>query len=200
MFQEFRRSTYQRTGVSCGECRKVVIDVLFDFVKQLIGEHTFTDYFSRSKIEARQFSEDINLKSKTWESLIVLTLKLPDGLPQKIMENTHEHVNDAFTMAWKRGEIRIVGDKLRLAANFFEPVLNENKEHFVNFLTNLLDDENNWNISVFYLNGENRILKSAFEEAFPEEKVLFPANSNLDKTCLFGALQYGHKMIDQIRK
>lgn len=162
---------------------KIVVDFIIDLMKEITGDRNFSEFES---IEAFDRVQEIKgrLRRLTCNSM-PLTFKLHLLVSEKENKDASKFVNEAF----EKGEIRFVGDKVRIQKSILEPTLKKQSELFVSFLTDLFG---NSNVSTVYIFGDNKLLESTFTENFPKMKTLV-INDDVEISKSKGAVCYGYR-------
>ncbi|XP_060064370.1 heat shock 70 kDa protein 12B-like [Ylistrum balloti] len=165
----------------------------------IIGNDAFHRFLENSKADMVEFFRDFEVKKRTIKpngpSNEKVTFKVPTAMNVACKDVTGKDISTIITSKSKyRGNLTIVGDKLRVSGNQAKELFKDPINHIVTHLKTLLRDPNARGVeSILMVGGfsESLVLQDAIKTNFPNLRMIVPQDPGL--AVLKGAVIFGHE-------
>ncbi|XP_060064371.1 heat shock 70 kDa protein 12B-like [Ylistrum balloti] len=165
----------------------------------IIGNGAFHRFLENNKADMVDFFRDFEVKKRTIKpnasSDEKVTFKVPTAMNVACKDENGEDISTIITSKSKyRGNLTIVGDKLRVSADRAKELFKDPINHIVTHLKTLLRDPNSIGVkSILMVGGfsESLVLQDAIKTNFPNLRMIVPQDPGL--AVLKGAVIFGHE-------
>ncbi|OWF40770.1 heat shock 70 kDa protein 12B-like [Mizuhopecten yessoensis] len=165
----------------------------------IIGNGAFHSFMEKNKADMVEFFRDFEVKKRTIKpnasSDEKVTFKVPSTMNDACKD---ENSNDIATIVKSKqhfkGNLSVVGDKLRVSGDRAKELFKDPVKHIVAHLKKLLDEPSARGVkSILMVGGfsESLVLQDAIKKGFPNLRMIVPQDAGL--AVLKGAVIFGHE-------
>ncbi|XP_021373555.1 heat shock 70 kDa protein 12B-like isoform X2 [Mizuhopecten yessoensis] len=165
----------------------------------IIGNGAFHSFIEKNKADMVEFFRDFEVKKRTIKPNAPcdekVTFKVPSAMNDACKD---ENRNDIATIVKSKqhfkGNLSVVGDKLRVSGDRAKELFKDPVKHIVAHLKKLLEEPFARGVkSILMVGGfsESLVLQDAIKKGFPNLRVIVPQDAGL--AVLKGAVIFGHE-------
>ncbi|KAK3602832.1 hypothetical protein CHS0354_026386 [Potamilus streckersoni] len=185
---------HEPTGGAWGGTR--VDEAFHQMLIKIVGAKIFKQFCDKNKADHVQLLRDLEIKKRaiTPELDQRITVQIPVSLASTYQEECGETIEDALEGTPFKSQISWMSGRIRLDASLFRSLFEECTSGLIECVRELLQKPALENVNTFLMVGgfsESPMMQAAIKKAFPNAKVIIPAEAGL--VVLKGAVVYGRE-------
>ncbi|KAK3602831.1 hypothetical protein CHS0354_026385 [Potamilus streckersoni] len=188
------KELHEPTGGPWGGTR--VDEIFHQMLITIVGDKIFNTFCENSKEDHMDLLRELETKKRTITPELngMVSIKMPVSLSSIYEKEKRETIEKALEKTHFKGKMTWSADKVRIEANLFRSLFEECTIGVTQRVRELLQKPELQNVDTFLMVGgfsESPLMQAAIKKAFPNAKVIIPAEAGL--VVLKGAVVFGRE-------